>query len=392
MTARMLLLGLDGGTFTLLDPLIEAGAMPFLAGLAAEGVRAELRSTVPALTPPAWTSLMTGCHPGRHGIFDFFVKDAPGDRHIRVADSRDVRVPTVWALAAAAGLRTTVLNFPMTFPAPALDGFVVPGWMPWRQLRLGCHPAGLFDRLRALPGLDVRRLAMDMTTEAKAIEGCAPDEHEAWVALHLERERQWHRVARYLMDEEPCELTAVLFEGPDKIQHLCWRLLDPAAAGAVLDPRERRVREACFEYYRELDRLLADLAAAASASGRSTALSSSTPGSPSAAISPGPTRTRRWPATPPSSASASWPATPTASTGSGRWPTRRPPAATASTSCAGRGTATAARTRPIGCACASDWPRSSRRWSIRPRASASSRACGVARRSSPARPKRSHPI
>ena len=42
-----------------------------------------------------------------------------------------------------AGLRSTVLNFPLTFPPPKINGHIVPGgFMPWRQLRLGCHPAG----------------------------------------------------------------------------------------------------------------------------------------------------------------------------------------------------------------------------------------------------------
>ena len=60
------------------------------------------------------------------------------------------------------------------FPPPAVHGFVVPGgWMPWRQLRLGCHPPGLFDRLKTLPSFNPRELALDMALEEKTVEGCA---------------------------------------------------------------------------------------------------------------------------------------------------------------------------------------------------------------------------
>ena len=71
MTTRTVLIGLDGATFTVLDPLMARGVMPFLRDFIAQGVRAPLRSVIPALTPPAWTSLVTGKRPGQHGVFDF---------------------------------------------------------------------------------------------------------------------------------------------------------------------------------------------------------------------------------------------------------------------------------------------------------------------------------
>ena len=60
--------------------------------------------------------------------------------------------------------------------------------MPWRQLRLGCHPPGLFDRLSALPGFNPSEL-LDMELEIKAIEGCRPrSEYAEWIELHIARE------------------------------------------------------------------------------------------------------------------------------------------------------------------------------------------------------------
>jgi predicted AlkP superfamily phosphohydrolase/phosphomutase len=153
-----------------------------------------------------------------------------------------------------------VLNFPLTFPAPKIAGHVVPGgFMPWRQLRLGCHPGDLFDRLRAVPSFNPRELALDMGQEAKAIEGCADDEYVPWIDMHIRRERQWVDIARHLLREEPSELTTLLFDGTDKIQHLCWRFLDPATSGSLTSAWERTVRDKCREYYRELDTLIGEL-------------------------------------------------------------------------------------------------------------------------------------
>jgi predicted AlkP superfamily phosphohydrolase/phosphomutase len=119
MSRNVLLIGLDGATFDLLDPLMADGVMPVLQQLVASGVRATLRSTVPALTPPAWTSLVSGRGPGAHGIFDFFRRDSATSPALRFLTSRDVECPTMWSLASDAGLRSTVLNFPSDISAAA---------------------------------------------------------------------------------------------------------------------------------------------------------------------------------------------------------------------------------------------------------------------------------
>jgi predicted AlkP superfamily phosphohydrolase/phosphomutase len=258
LSRSTVLLGLDGATFTVLGPLMRDGVMPFLEEFVATGVSGDLQSVIPALTPPAWTSLVTGRSPGHHGIFDFFCKEAPESHHIRLATARDVHAETIWSRADRAGLRTIALNFPLTFPPPAINGFVVPGWMPWRQMRLGCHPPELYDRLKKLPGFNAQTLAMDLNPEAKALQGCGEDEYEEWVALHIRREKQWFGVVSALMREEPSELTAVVFDGVDRIQHLCWRFLAPGPTDAFT-PAEQRIRERCLEYFRELDGILAQV-------------------------------------------------------------------------------------------------------------------------------------
>lgn len=258
---KTVLIGLDGATFTVLDPLFERGAMPFLHSLAARGVRAPLRTVIPPLTPPAWTSLVTGKRPGQHGVFDFFQKERPDGEYFRFPGSQDVRSATIWSLASDAGRRVISLNFPLMFPPPPVDGYVVPGgWMPWRQLRLGCHPPGLFDRLKELPSFDPRELALDMELEAKAIEGCPDDEYADWIRLHTRRERRWFQILRHLVrEEEPADLIGVLFDGVDKLQHLCWRFIDPACQPARPTPWEQEIIALCERYFRELDAMIAEM-------------------------------------------------------------------------------------------------------------------------------------
>lgn len=260
MSIRTLLIGLDGATFSVLDPLMQQGVMPFLRSFFEQGVKAELETIVPALTPPAWTSLMTGRRPGQHGVFDFFRMESPDSRHVRFFTSHDVQCDTIWSLAAEQNLRVTCLNFPATFPAPKLPGYVVPGWVPWRQLRLACWPADLFDQLQQMPGFNPRELGMDIKLEERATEGCAnQEEYGPWIQLHIRRERNWFEIARSLTATNPSPLTAVLFDGVDKLQHLCWRFLRPEDDKPLETEREHDIRRQCLEYFRGLDAILADL-------------------------------------------------------------------------------------------------------------------------------------
>jgi predicted AlkP superfamily phosphohydrolase/phosphomutase len=260
MSVKTLFIGLDGATFSVLDPLIEQGVMPFLQSFFAEGVRAGLRTIVPPLTPPAWTSLMTGRTPGQHGVFDFFRMDSPTSRHIRFFNSNDVQCDTVWSLASAGGLRTTTINFPAMFPPPRISGYVVPGWVPWKQLRLACWPEGLFDKLKAIPGFNQRELAMDIKLEEKATEGVSNyAELGPWIELHTRREQNLFHVLQHLTEEDPSDLTAVLFDGVDKLQHLCWRFIRPEDDRPLTEDWELQIRDLCLQYYCSLDNLLRQL-------------------------------------------------------------------------------------------------------------------------------------
>ena len=59
----VLVLGLDGATFDLMLPWVEEGHLPHLRQLLREGAWSRLRSTIPPITPCAWSSFMTGTNP-----------------------------------------------------------------------------------------------------------------------------------------------------------------------------------------------------------------------------------------------------------------------------------------------------------------------------------------
>ena len=98
---QTLLFGLDGATFSVLDQLIDEGVTPFLGELRDRGQWGELMSTVNPLTPPAWTTVMTGRSPGNHGIYDFIrAEERGGSVFFVMNSSRDRRVETLWEIVS----------------------------------------------------------------------------------------------------------------------------------------------------------------------------------------------------------------------------------------------------------------------------------------------------
>jgi len=72
MTQRIMVLGLDGATWRLLNPLMRDGTMPHLKEACAAGASSDWQSTVPPFSAQAWVSLMTGRNPAKHGVTDFW--------------------------------------------------------------------------------------------------------------------------------------------------------------------------------------------------------------------------------------------------------------------------------------------------------------------------------
>ena len=259
------MIGLDGATFALLKPLMEDGVMPFLQRFVAEGVHGDLMSTRNPLTPPAWTSMITGRSPEAHGIYDFLrpgVTD-DGSVYLKVNDFRDNQSETIWSIANRHDKRATSLNFYGMSPAPKVDGYIASGFVPWKHLRQGMYPPTLLDTIKSLPGFDYKHLAMDIGEEKKCLQGLQDGEHTDWIELQITRDTAWTDLCCHLMATDPTDLTAVVLDGPDKLQHLFWRYVDPAYLEEHPDETFTRTRNLCLDFYRRLDNNIERLVTAA---------------------------------------------------------------------------------------------------------------------------------
>jgi predicted AlkP superfamily phosphohydrolase/phosphomutase len=124
---KLVALGIDGAPWELIDRFTETGSIPNIARLIETGVSAELLSTVPPVTAPAWKCYSTGKNPGKLGAYWWTVVDFKG-RRISFTNSTDFRSKDYWDYAAEAGRFCIQVNMPMTYPPPSqFNGLFVSG-------------------------------------------------------------------------------------------------------------------------------------------------------------------------------------------------------------------------------------------------------------------------
>jgi predicted AlkP superfamily phosphohydrolase/phosphomutase len=147
---RLVIIGLDGLEPSLVEKYMAEEKLPNFSKIKKQGTFARLQTTTPAISPVAWSSFITGCHPSKHNIFDFLSRDPrsylPGLSSARIGKPRktlslgkynlplsrpeikDLRksIP-FWKILADRGIFSTILRVPITFPPEKFRGHLLSG-------------------------------------------------------------------------------------------------------------------------------------------------------------------------------------------------------------------------------------------------------------------------
>ena len=248
-TDRVLILGLDGATWSVLDPMRARGAMPNLDALLARSSRGTLRSTEPPMTAAAWATMQTGCDPADHGIFDHRYFD-PAAGLMRVNHSGRFRVPTLWHLLDRAGRSVVSLNLPGTYPAPKVRGVVVSGMdAPHLEAALSGAPGDFAEALRReAPRYSLKYQWKRVPESLDELEANAGATVEGFLG---------RADGAILADRMVPDWSALLvqFQNLDPFQHRAWRYLNVDETG-ITNPKWNA---AAAEVLRGLDRAIGRL-------------------------------------------------------------------------------------------------------------------------------------
>jgi predicted AlkP superfamily phosphohydrolase/phosphomutase len=143
---KVYVLGIDGGSFALLDRWLQEGELPHLQAIMANGVSGELESSLPPVTAPAWTSFMTGKNPDKHGVYDFMLPAEQSYAYYPInAYSR--RGKALWEIISEVGRRVAVLNVPTTYPPRPVNGVLISDFLTPSGKRDFTYPQSLLEEL-----------------------------------------------------------------------------------------------------------------------------------------------------------------------------------------------------------------------------------------------------
>jgi len=240
---RTLVLSLDGGDYELISSLVKQGRMPTLSRLAREGTFGPLESTIPAVTPTAWSSFLTGLNPAGHGIFNFASNPNRDRQRVESAASRSGT--PLWRYLGRAGVRSAFVSIPFTYPPEDIAGLVVTGYGG------PDHPAITPPRMREC----VHAVHPDYLTAHHPFAERWWEDFDGYARKLLNHVEQTADICRIALELEPdLALLCVNFMSADHAGHLGYHRLDenhpahdPAFAGDELIQVYEAVDQACAD-------------------------------------------------------------------------------------------------------------------------------------------------
>ena len=215
--ARVIIIGIDGATFDLLSPWIDKGKLSSFSKIYKEGAHGRLRSTTPYYSAPAWVSMVTGCQPGKHGIYDFFRTDTFSKK---LVNARMRKVPAIWQYLTDVDKTSIAVNVPGTYPPDPIKGVMITGLLTPSPESSFTYPASIKKELTKdnLGEYELEQVGIDDIPKNLYAQ-YAPEKLVQKIMATMESHAE---VTLKLMQNYPWDFAMMVFRGTDDAQHLLW--------------------------------------------------------------------------------------------------------------------------------------------------------------------------
>jgi predicted AlkP superfamily phosphohydrolase/phosphomutase len=294
--SRLFLLGIDGVTFSIMQPMIESGRLPHFRRLMEGGCSGLLETIYPTLSPVIWTSIATGKDYHDHGITSFLAVPVWGmerplanfafavgfDRLVQRLGSTSVPMTSAmraekafWNIYSEAGLSVGVVGWYGSWPCEDVNGYIVSDralkWMSGspESSSIVC-PESLFESVssRLLPpeSIEVQELAPLVNLSEEELEAVIAGDYREFpylaesalkkLRICYNTDRWKYEVGRFLLASYPTRVFAIYFSGLDAVEHLFWGWMEPEYFPDIVVEDIERYGETIEKYYEYMDQLL----------------------------------------------------------------------------------------------------------------------------------------
>ncbi|MDX9828757.1 MAG: alkaline phosphatase family protein [Anaerolineae bacterium] len=214
--------------------------LPNLGRLMQAGTYGELTSTIPAITVPAWASMLSSKDPGQLGFYGFRNRADHSYERMTIATARAIKVPRAWNLISAAGKKVVVAGVPQTYPVEPVNGALISSFLTPSTQSQYTHPPELKAEIEGLLDGEYMFDVGQFRTENK---------DDLLAQIYRMAERQ-HTVVKHLMTSRPWDFFMHVDMGVDRMHHGFWKFFDAThPKHEPGNPYENAIRD----YYVHLD-------------------------------------------------------------------------------------------------------------------------------------------
>jgi len=241
---KVFILGIDGGTYDLIDPWVEKGYLPNFKRMREKGTKTPLITTIPPLTPSAWTSFMTGTSPAKHKVLDFYWLDE--NFNVRVS-LRDRSVKTIWRILSEAGKKVISIAVPFTYPPEPVNGIMVSGFLSPSLDSNFTYPDSFREELlRNVPDYMISEDAKYSNRE---------EDQEAFADSVFKVLDSEFKTMQWLLDKKDWDIFMITFIATDHSQHWFWKYMDRSHP-LYTKKGEKKFGDVILKVYKKIDDVL----------------------------------------------------------------------------------------------------------------------------------------
>jgi predicted AlkP superfamily phosphohydrolase/phosphomutase len=190
--------------------------LPNLNRLMDAGSYGQLTSTIPAITVPAWASMLSSKDPGQLGVYGFRNRADYTYENMNIASSRVIKVDRVWDILSRAGRQVAVAGVPQTYPVTPVNGCLVSSFLTPSTRSQYTHPPELKQEIAEVVQGEYMFDVPQFRTE---------DKDFLLDQIYAMADQQ-HEVIKHLMASKPWDFFMHVDMGVDRIHHGFWKFFD----------------------------------------------------------------------------------------------------------------------------------------------------------------------